>query len=59
VVLVVMDDPGPGVIAKRRHYGAASAGPVVRKVMERTLAYLGVPVSPREEVAAELPALNN
>jgi cell division protein FtsI/penicillin-binding protein 2 len=51
VVLVVMDDPGPGVIAKRLHYGAASAGPVVRRVMERTLAYMGVPASPQPEPA--------
>jgi cell division protein FtsI (penicillin-binding protein 3) len=57
VVLVIMDDPGPGVIAKKRHYGAAAAGPVVRRVMERTLAYLGVPPSP-QPAAAELASAN-
>lgn len=43
VVLVVMDDPGPAQVASRRHYGARSAGPVVRRILERSLAYLGVP----------------
>ncbi len=57
VVLVIMDDPGPAVIAKKRHYGAASAGPVVRRVMERTLAYMGVPVSPQP--APDAVAMNN
>mgnify|MGYP000325741856 CR=1 FL=1 len=41
VVLVVIDDPGPERIAKRTYYGAATAGPIVRKVMERALTYLG------------------
>ena len=45
VVLVVIDDPGPGLVAARKHYGAATAGPVVRRIMERTLSYLGVPAS--------------
>ena len=42
VVLVVIDDPGPGLIAQRQHYGSAVAGPVVRRIVERTLPYLGV-----------------
>lgn len=42
VVLVVIDDPGPERVATRRHYGARTAGPVVRRVIERTLAYMGV-----------------
>jgi len=46
VVVVVIDDPGPDRIHKRTHYGAAVAGPVVRRVMERSLTYLGVPPSP-------------
>ncbi len=46
VVLVVIDDPGPSLVAARKHYGAATAGPVVRRIMERTLSYLGVPASP-------------
>ncbi len=43
VVIVVIDDPGPSLVASRRHYGAATAGPVVRRIMERTLSYLAVP----------------
>ncbi|MBL8757796.1 MAG: hypothetical protein JNK35_05125 [Phycisphaerae bacterium] len=46
VCLVVIDDPGPQLVRERRHYGAATAGPVVRRVMERSLSYLGVPASP-------------
>jgi len=42
VVLVVMDDPGPALIRARQHYGSAVAGPVVRRIVERTLPYLGV-----------------
>ena len=43
VVLVVIDDPGPDRVASRTHYGASTAGPVNRRIMERALAYLGVP----------------
>ena len=43
VVLVVIDDPGPARIAARTHYGSHVAYPVARRVMERALAYLGVP----------------
>lgn len=43
VVLAVIDDPGPEAVALRRHYGSATAGPVVRRVLERGLTYLGVP----------------
>jgi cell division protein FtsI/penicillin-binding protein 2 len=43
VVLVVMDDPGPERVATKRHYGARASGPVVRRIIERSLAYLGVP----------------
>lgn len=46
VVIVVIDDPGPDVIAHKRHYGSMSAGPVVRRIVERTLTYLGTPPSP-------------
>ncbi len=42
VVLVVMDDPGPALIKQRQHYGSGVAGPVVRRIVERTLPYLGV-----------------
>lgn len=46
VCLVIIDDPGPELIPKKAHYGSWVAGPVVRRVMERSLAYLGVPASP-------------
>jgi cell division protein FtsI/penicillin-binding protein 2 len=46
IVLVVIDDPGPERIRNRTHYGSSVAGPVVRRVMERALTYLGVPASP-------------
>lgn len=42
VVLVVIDDPGPGQVRRRAHYGSAVAGPVVRRVVEQALRYLGV-----------------
>ncbi len=42
VVLVVIDDPGPDRVRAKSHYGSLVAGPVVRRVMERTLEYLGV-----------------
>lgn len=51
VLVVVIDDPGPARVFARpigTHYGAAVAGPVARRVMERVLAYLCVPPSPRE-----------
>lgn len=43
VLVVVIDDPGPEQIRKRAHYGTAVAGPVVRRVVRRTLEYMGVP----------------
>ncbi|MCE2967788.1 MAG: peptidoglycan D,D-transpeptidase FtsI family protein [Phycisphaerales bacterium] len=45
VCLVIIDDPGPERIARKQHYGSWVAGPVVRRVMDRSLAYLGVPAS--------------
>jgi cell division protein FtsI (penicillin-binding protein 3) len=42
VVLVVIDDPGPERVRTRSYYGSAVAGPVVRRVMERSLSYLGI-----------------
>src|SRR5690606_34977981 len=47
VLVVVIDDPGPSRVAARTHYGSATAGPVARRVMERALAYMGVPPSPQ------------
>ncbi|MFG0327120.1 MAG: peptidoglycan D,D-transpeptidase FtsI family protein [Phycisphaerales bacterium JB037] len=52
VVIVVIDDPGPGRIRTRTHYGSHVAGPVVRRIMERSLAYLGVPPDQAEDLAA-------
>jgi len=46
VVLVVIDDPGPELRRKLQHYGSTTAGPCVRRIMERSLAYLCVPPSP-------------
>lgn len=59
VVLVIIDDPGPSRIHSnpRSHYGAATAGPVVRRVLERSLAYLGAPPSrPAEVTKPSVPA---
>ncbi len=42
VVLVVIDDPGPSRVRVREHYGSSVAGPVVRRVTDRALTYLGV-----------------
>jgi len=42
VVLVVIDDVGPAVVAKKAHYGSRVAGPVVRRIVEDTLPYLGI-----------------
>ncbi len=57
VVLVIIDDPGPERVRARTHYGSQVAGPVVRRVVERGLAYLGeaptqTPEAPPARVAA-------
>lgn len=41
-VIVVIDDPGPELIRARHHYGSWVAAPVARRVLERSLEYLGV-----------------
>lgn len=51
VVLVILDDPGARP-DRRLMYGSATAGPVVRRIMERALTYLGVPASPPVPEAA-------
>lgn len=60
VCIVVVDDPGPRRIATKTHYGSATAGPLVREIMENTLTYLGVPPSPPKDDAARanIPILN-
>ncbi len=52
VCLVVIDDPGPELRPKLQHFGSHTAGPVVRRVLERSLTYLGVPPSPEASMAA-------
>ncbi|MDX2115489.1 MAG: penicillin-binding protein 2 [Planctomycetota bacterium] len=61
VLVVVIDDPGPEQIRTRNHYGTAVAGPVVRRVVRRTLEYLGVPATepletPGDEAAPDADA---
>lgn len=51
VCLVVIDDPGPQRVRSRTHYGSMTAGPVVRRAMERALTYLGTPPSVGHEPA--------
>jgi cell division protein FtsI/penicillin-binding protein 2 len=46
VMIAVIDDPGPELVKAKLHRGAAVAGPVVRRSMERALTYLGTPASP-------------
>lgn len=45
VCVVVIDDPGREQIKAKAHYGSVVAGPIVRRVMDQSLAYLGVPAS--------------
>lgn len=42
LVVVVIDDPGPELVERKKHYGSRVAGPVARRVLERSLTYLGV-----------------
>ncbi len=42
LVVIVIDDPGPVLVADRHHYGSRVGGPVARRVLERSLTYLGV-----------------
>lgn len=56
VVVVVIDDPGPARVANRTYFGSHVSGPVARRVMERGLAYLGVPSKePVKAMAATSP----
>jgi cell division protein FtsI (penicillin-binding protein 3) len=50
LLVVVINDPGPAAIRQRRHYGSWVAAPVARRVLERSLTYLGVsPDAPQPE----------
>ena len=51
VVVVVIDDPGPEIVHRRRHYGSRVAGPVARRVLERSLTYLGVVPDASDSIA--------
>ena len=59
-VIVVIDDPGPECIGKRRHYGSWVAAPVARRVLERSLEYLGVEpdIVPESSEEADADVLN-
>lgn len=55
-IVVVIDDPGPELARRKQHYGSWVAAPVARRVLERSLEYLGVEPdivheSPEAEVA--------
>ena len=53
VVLAIIDDPGPDLVRLQRAYGSSVAGPVTRRVVERSLRYLGVlPDMPEKEKVA-------
>lgn len=41
-IVVVIDDPGPKLVHDKHHYGSWVAAPVARRVLERSLEYLGV-----------------
>lgn len=57
LLVVVINDPGPGLVAERRHYGSRVAAPVARRVLERSLTYLGVaPDAPAPGAALETAA---
>lgn len=55
VCVVVIDDPGPELIRRKLHYGSSTAGPVIRRFLERALAYVGAPPSPKTPVAVAPP----
>ncbi|MEL7473207.1 MAG: penicillin-binding protein 2 [Planctomycetota bacterium] len=42
LVVVVIDDPGPELVNARRYYGSDVAAPVARRLLERSLSYLGI-----------------
>ena len=52
VVLVIIDDPKPELVRVGQAYGSWVAGPVVRRVVERSLKYLGVEPDRVEDAVA-------
>lgn len=57
LLVAIIDDPGPRPgEARAVRYGSAASGPVARKVLERSLAYLGVPASPARMLTTETAA---
>jgi len=57
-IIIVIDDPGPESIRRRHHYGSWVAAPVARRVLERSLAYLGVEPDIEPEQSEELEPFN-
>jgi cell division protein FtsI (penicillin-binding protein 3) len=53
-LVVVIDDPGPELVRNRLHYGSSVAGPVARRILERSLGYLRVEPDLHQEPAAVL-----
>jgi len=41
VLVVVMDDPGPELRDQQLHFGSSTAGPVLTRIVRRTLEYMG------------------
>lgn len=54
VCVVVIDDPGPEMVSSRRYFGSDVAAPAVRRILERSLAYMGV--APQNASVAEASA---
>lgn len=52
VCLVTIDDPSPELVRKRQHFGSWTAAPAVKRVMERSLRYLGERTSPKPPAQA-------
>lgn len=54
VMICVIDDPGPLRVRQEQYFGSDVAGPVVRRLMERVLPYMGVmpPAPPADAEAA-------
>lgn len=56
VCVVTIDDPGPEQVQNRRYFGSQVAAPVVRRVMEQSLMYLGVTPDNESPKLASAPA---
>jgi cell division protein FtsI/penicillin-binding protein 2 len=47
VCLVTIDDPSPELVRKRQHFGSWVAAPAAKRILERSLRYLGERPSPK------------